>query len=66
ENFYSFSFTAKIKRGLGRHHLLSPFFVSEGLGEAALRAWAVPSEQSLHFLPLIFYSSSPTLLFLSL
>ena len=39
---------------------------SEGLGEAALRAWAVPSEQSLHFLPLIFYSSSPTLLFLSL
>jgi len=39
---------------------------SEGLGEAALRAWAVPSEQSLHFLPLIFYFSSPTLLFLSL
>ncbi len=47
---------------------------SEGLGEATLRVWGgrfslfflFLSEQSLHFLPLIFYLSSPTLLFLSL
>ena len=39
---------------------------SEGLGEATLRAWAVPSEQSLHFLPLYFLFFLPHPSFFSL
>lgn len=47
-----------LRRGLGR--------LLFGLREAVSLFFFFLSEQSLHFLPLIFYSSSPTLLFLSL